>query len=65
MEDKRWVDTRFPGVLRFSNFIAEADNVFTPQFIQAVSFLQMRPVLGRAALRSYVWLFLGPVSFLV
>ena len=39
VEDKKWVDEHFPGVLRFNNYIAVADNVLTPEFLQAVGFM--------------------------
>ena len=38
-DDKKWVDERFPGRLRFSNYIAVANNVLTPEFLKLVGFL--------------------------
>ena len=39
VEDKKWVDEHFPGVLRFNNYIAEADNVLTPEFLRVVGLM--------------------------
>ena len=37
VDDKKWVDERFPGMRRFSNYIAVSDNVLTPDFIKSVN----------------------------